>query len=495
MSEQRKIDTSKYLSPNQRAAKRFRKNKPAVIGMLVIFLSIFIAIFGYFIAPDCTTDGNEQVLQIATRKMGFEMEFLQRTKNNVPPQNNLFKRLINGIESPYEMIPITGYEFEGADVLVQEYTGESTAPNIRRIPLVDVVQPLAIEAQNTDGANGQVDFVDIFGEQRQMDVSALQSQLRENHIVKRTFLLGTDKFGRDNLSRLILGVRISLSVGLVAVLISLLIGITMGSLAGFYRKNPPLVRITDIIAFLVGISAFFYGLFGLRGSAMAEEGEPLTGFLAVLGNSTFAILLAILIVLVLAILIAVFISFLGGKLLSKRIRLNLDETIMFIINVFWSIPFLLLVFALVAALGRKSWQIFLAVGLTMWVEVARIVRGQILGVREKEFVEAAHSLGFSDARTIFKHVLPNVIGPVIVITAANFASAIIIEAGLSFLGIGVQPPKPSWGTMLKEYYSYVGTSKAFLAFLPGTAILILVLAFNLVGNGLRDALDVKTRTD
>ena len=166
---------------------------------------------------------------------------------------------------------------------------------------------------------------------------------------------------------------------------------------------------------------------------------------------------------------------------------------MYIINTFWPIPVLLLIFALILALGREFWQIYLAVGLVMWVEVARVVRGQFLSVREKDFVEAAHSLGYSDFRTIFIHILPNVIGPIIVITAANFASAIIIEAGLSFLGIGVQPPMPSWGTMLNEYYGYVGTKKSFLAFLPGTAIMLLVLAFNLVGNGLRDALDVKTR--
>ncbi|MCL4120530.1 UNVERIFIED_CONTAM: hypothetical protein GTU68_029058 [Idotea baltica] len=232
--------------------------------------------------------------------------------------------------------------------------------------------------------------------------------VESQHIISKKYLLGTDKFGRDNLSRLILGVRVSLSVGIVAVFISLLIGITMGSLAGYYR-----------------------------------------GWV--------------------------------------------DDVIMWIINVFWSIPLLLWVFALVLALGREFWQIFLAVGLVMWVEVARIVRGQFFSIREKEYVEAAQSMGFNDFRTIFKHILPNVIGPIIVITAANFASAIIIEAGLSFLGIGVQPPKPSWGTTLFEYYKYIGSDKSFLAILPGVFILILTLGFNLVGNGLRDALDVKTK--
>jgi len=126
-----------------------------------------------------------------------------------------------------------------------------------------------------------------------------------------------------------------------------------------------------------------------------------------------------------------------NKILSKQVKLPVDDFIMYIINTFWPIPVLLLIFALILALGREFWQIYLAVGLVMWVEVARVVRGQFLSVREKEYVEASEALGFGDMRTIFKHILPNTIAPLIVITAANFASAIIIEAGLSFLGIGV----------------------------------------------------------
>ena len=128
----------------------------------------------------------------------------------------------------------------------------------------------------------------------------------------------------------------------------------------------------------------------------------------------------------------------------------------------------------------------------MWVEVARVVRGQILGLREKEYIEAGKALGFSNFRIISKHILPNVLAPVIVISAANFAAAILIEAGLSFLGIGVQPPMPSWGTMIKDNYSYIILDAPYLAILPGIAIMIMVLSFMLIGNALRDALDVKT---
>jgi len=172
-------------------------------------------------------------------------------------------------------------------------------------------------------------------------------------------------------------------------------------------------------------------------------------------------------------------------------RGRIDDMVMWLINVIWSIPTLLMVIAITLVLGKGFVQVFIAVGLTMWVEVARVVRGQFISLRESAFVEAGRSMGFSHTRLMLKHMLPNAMGPVIVISAANFASAILIEAGLSFLGIGTQIPMASWGTMIKEHYGYITTDLAYLAYLPGICITLLVLAFTLVGNGLRDALDVK----
>ena len=131
----------------------------------------------------------------------------------------------------------------------------------------------------------------------------------------------------------------------------------------------------------------------------------------------------------------------------------------------------------------------------MWVDTARIVRGQFIAIRDLEFVTAAKSLGFDDARIIFRHILPNILGPVIVVACANFANAILVESGLSYIGLGIQPPAPSWGSMLNEYKDFINTNKAYLALFPGVAIMLLVLAFNLLGNGLRDALDVKGQLD
>ena len=127
----------------------------------------------------------------------------------------------------------------------------------------------------------------------------------------------------------------------------------------------------------------------------------------------------------------------------------------------------------------------------MWVDVARIVRGQVMSLKERGFVEAAQAMGFGTTRILMRHILPNVLGPVVVVAASNFATAILIESGLGYLGFGIQPPTPSWGTMLNENYGYAIGGKPFLAIIPAAAIMLMVLAFNLAGNGFRDALDVK----
>lgn len=404
-----KNDKVQYLSPNQKALKRLLKNKPAVAGMIVIVLAVLVAVFGHVIAPDKTPMANDQVLEIATEPPGFNTMMLKKRKNRLMEKEGIVKLIVSGRENHYQLVPINNYQFDGqGHIILDKYTGsKGGSKEMDTISLADVVYPLSA-SPNIQLQGNNISFNPAEGARQQASISELEQQVKQKLLTKKSYVLGTDKFGRDNLSRLILGVRVSLSVGLMAVLISLLIGVTMGSIGGYFR----------------------------------------------------------------------------GKI---------DDVVMWIINIFWSIPLLLLVFALILTLGREFWQIYLAVGLTMWVEIARVVRGQVMSIREKEYIEAAKSLGFGHVRVITKHILPNIVGPVVVLTAANFASAIIIEAGLSFLGIGVQPPNPSWGTMLNEYYAYVGTSKAFLAIVPGVAILILVLAFNLVGNGLRDALDVKTK--
>lgn len=348
------------------AWRRLKKNKGAVAGLVVIIIAVIIAIFAYFIAPDPSPYANRIILEIGGENPGFRQSFIKVKKDKDVAGTGFFRQLIAGKEDVYYYIPIISNEQNGDSIIVQKYIDDGVSDR---------------QAYHL-------------------------SQTAPDPIVKKKFLLGTDKYGRDILSRIIVGTRVSLSVGLITLLISLSIGLILGSLAGYYRGRT-------------------------------------------------------------------------------------DDIIMWFINVIWSIPTLLLVFAITLALGKGFWQVFIAVGLTMWVNVARLVRGQVLAVREMEYVEATRALGFSNLRIIVRHIWPNILGPVMVIAAGNFASAIVIEAGLSFLGIGVQPPQPSWGLMIKENYNFIITQNPMLALAPGFAIMLLVLAFNLLGNGLRDALNVR----
>lgn len=355
-------------------------------GLVVIALALLAGIFAYFIAPDHTPFANGMVLEISGQKPGFGIDMLALQKTQAAPKRSWFHRLVHGQEAAATLVPLKAWEFAGDSIRIRKYVDEATTL-AESYPLAQV----------------------LYGKDSVLtDRVAAQEAVRRQHIQTRRYWLGTDKFGRDILSRLLVGTRVSLSVGCIAVLISLTIGIFLGAVAGYFRGA-------------------------------------------------------------------------------------VDEGVMWLINVIWSVPTLLLVFAITLALGKGFWQVFVAVGLTMWVSVARIIRGQVLGLRELQFVEATRALGYGHFRTITRHILPNILGPVMVVAAGNFATAIVVEAGLSFLGVGVQPPQPSWGLMIKENYNFIITHNPLLALAPGFAIMLLVLAFNLLGNGLRDAMDVKGR--
>jgi len=394
-------------SPWRIAARRFVANRLSLVSALFVAMIAVIAMLGYLISPDSTPGANNQHLELATRKPGFKATFFLVPRNQESFTANFFSRMVNGQSNVFREIPISDYRFEGCNIILTEYTEPEDSIKIEtNFSLASVLSPNI----NTDIQWLTNDSLFVKQQEKVFSYSYddLKKQIEQKHVVKRRFLLGTDRFGRDMLSRLIIGARVSLSVGFIAVAISLLIGITLGATAGYFRG--------------------WY-----------------------------------------------------------------DDIVMWLVNVVWSIPTLLMVIALTMVLGKGFWQIFVAVGLTMWVEVARVIRGQVMSLREKEFVEAAKVMGFGTGRIIFRHILPNVLGPVIIISAGNFATAILLEAGLSFLGIGVQPPVPSWGTMIKDHYGYIIMDKAFLAILPGIAIMLLVLAFTLIGNGLRDALDPKDK--
>ena len=356
------------------ALQKFKANPLAMAGSFFIILMGLICLLGPWIRPDQSPDANEQHLVLAKLKPGTQVDFICIRKQNQSSVSLLRMRWEGGAESNWVHIPIDSIFIRDNKVHVH---------------------PLDISDAGIT-ANGF----------NPTELRAHAGEGVEAYRFQNTYLAGTDKYGRDLLSRLMAGASVSLSVGAIAVIISLLIGITLGLLAGYYR---------------------------------------------------------------------------GWA----------DRVIMWFTNVVWSIPTLILVMAITFAFGTGYWKIFLAVGLTMWVEIARLVRGQVLSVREKEYIEAARVMGLSDLRIMLKHILPNILSPVIVMAAANFASAILVEAGLSFLGLGAQIPSPSWGNIIREHVSFITTGQAYLAIVPGVLMMLLVLSFMMVGNGLRDALDVR----
>jgi peptide/nickel transport system permease protein len=377
----------------QKAWRRFRRNWPAFIALWYIVAAVLIALLGYLLAPDHSPDANTQIPEIALQSPGYEAELLPVYLNRELPPSSWLTSIFKGEESPVRYIAVVSGSLELRE---EKVFFERLGARIRsELPLVQLYHVVG-DSLKRDG--DILSWKNATKGSKQVSLAALTAQFEsQKPIIKRTFWLGTDKYGRCMLSRLLLGFRVSLVVGCIAVFISLTIGLFMGALGGYV----------------------------------------------------------------------------GGRT---------DDIVMLVVNTVWSIPTLLLVFAIVLALGRGVGIIFFAVGLTMWVDVARVVRGQVLALRGMQFVEAAKGMGFGSGR---------ILGPVLVVAAGNFATAILLESGLSYLGFGVQPPTPSWGGMLNENYGYALGGKPVLALVPALAIALTVLAFNMIGNGLRDALDVK----
>ncbi|KOY85333.1 peptide ABC transporter permease [bacterium 336/3] len=405
--------------PSYYVRKRFFRNISAVIGLGVVVIAVIIAFLGYLIMPDNTPNADDGNPHIQIKPPGFKAKILKKHKN-IPIHTPTFvEKLITGVPSEYTIIPIESYKINEQDLTVSYKVFGGIKE--QKIPVISAVKSLFVgdvnsikeAAQATNNSlfltkDNYVIYVNYEGKIEKISSSDLIKEFEKYDIEERTYWLGTDKQGRDMLSRLIFGTRISLSIGLVAVLISVLVGVSLGSLAGF----------------------------------------------------------------------------LGGKI---------DYIITWFMTVVWSIPQIMLVIAISLALGRGIWVAFIAVGLTTWVDIARLVRGEIMSIKEKQFVEASRALGLGNFRIVTRHILPNLFGPLIVVISSNFASAILTEAGLSFLGLGAQPPMPSWGMMVYEGKNYIGSANGFhMIFYPSLAISIMVLAFNLLGNGLRDAYDPKT---
>ncbi|MFD2787608.1 ABC transporter permease [Hymenobacter rubripertinctus] len=371
--------------PGYYVRQRLLRNTPAMLGLGFIVLCTLVAVLGYWVLPDNSPYANNGLVQLQKEAPGFRATILRLPRPAaVRGADNPLLTWWQGRSPRFREVPVAGYRIRGDSLITTPYQNHSA--------LADRRQAYALSA--VAGQPGS---------------AAELAPLARQNIIRRTYWLGTDKAGRDELSRLLLGTRISLGIGLVAVLISVLLGMLVGAVAGYV----------------------------------------------------------------------------GGWV---------DSLLLGLMTVVWSIPGIMLVIAISLALDSKGvWTSFVAVGLTMWVDVARVVRGQMLSLRSATFVEAGRVLGLPQSRLIARHLLPNMTGPLIVLATSNFAAAILLEAGLSFLGLGVQPPAPSWGLMVNEGFQLLGTRAGlWLTLLPGLAISLLVLSFNLLGNGLRDAYDPKT---
>lgn len=385
--------------------KSLVKNTSSLVGLIIIGIGVLVSILGANIRPDATPDANDQQLSLARLKPMSVAKFLVIHSDSVVESNFFSLLFFGGKEEADSYFPFDSLYFDKDLIYYFPHNRQGVSALGAYKKSISVV-PFLVPGADSSTYKGTNITIYKDGKDTTMEQRAYVRQILTQNTTTKFYLLGTDTFGRDLLSRIMGGTIVSLSVGIIAVLISLILGVSLGGLAGYY----------------------------------------------------------------------------GGWI---------DKAIMWIVNVVWSVPTLLMVIAITIALGKGFTQVFIAVGFTMWVEVARVVRGQFIQLREKDYITATRLMGFSDLRIIFKHLLPNAVAPLIVISAGNFSTAILLESGLSFLGVGAQVPMPSWGGIIKTHFNYITTDYAYLALIPGMCLSLLTLAFMLVGNGLRDALDVR----
>jgi len=288
------------------------------------------------------------------------------------------------------------------------------------------------------------------------------------------YLFGTDELGRDVFSRMMQGAWVSLTVGFVAVGIAVLIGILLGGISGYYGQNS--MRVDQIFLWtilIIGVGLLLAGITILGGILLVLGGVLMVFFQWLRKRESEGV------------------ETVQARVLGMR-AISIDTLIMRFVDIMLCFPSFFLILTVVALLPASIYNIMIVIGLTSWMGTTRFVRAEFLSLRDQDFVTAARALGVSDWRIIFRHMIPNAIAPVLVSATISIATAILTEAGLSFLGFGVPPPHATWGNILSDGKNFIFDAP-WLTFIPGVAILIVVLSFNLFGEGIRDILNPKLR--
>ncbi|MCB9334847.1 MAG: ABC transporter permease [Flavobacteriales bacterium] len=449
MSDNKKTQKEKDFSFRKYAWKQFKKNKPSIISFYILILLVVVALSAHFIA-------NDQPLFAKYRGKTFYPAF-QTYFNSAKVDSTINPNTGNWEKLQFDITDWKQLELESVVWAPIPYSPEKPDRYNR-----EYVSPSAVQYyKNPEGKR-----------------VVAPGKFRHH--------LGTDAIGRDVASGLIHGTKVSLLVGIISMGIASIIGITLGALAGFFGdKNLVATRFRYYMTILGVILGFFYG-FIARSLSITE------GFNNGIGSGLLQLAISLILLVGVTLLLNMF-----GKLklpgfLGKDTNVPVDSIVSRSIEILNSMPRLLLIITISAIMKERSLTILMVIiGITSWTGIARFTRAEFLKIRELEYLQAAKALGYSNRRTMVKHALPNGLAPVFVSIAFGIASAILIESGLSFLGIGVPDEAVTWGSLLslgrQEFEAW------WLVMFPGAAIFITITVYNLIGEGLRDALDPKLK--
>lgn len=357
------------------------------LSLAFILVISLVALFAYPLSPDDSPNANRMIPELSAKAPGFSKLFLKLPLQTGATSGTPWLRTVATGRPPlYRLLPVNSFFFARDSIIVAHYIDKGKQETLSFL-ISDLLPPTM----------------------QQQALGGQQMAVFNDALVTRRFYLGTDRYGRDVLSRLILGSRVSLAAGFTAMLLSMAIGIILGIAAGYYR-----------------------------------------GWV--------------------------------------------DRILLYLTDVHWAVAGLLLVFAITLSFGRGFWQLVIAIALIMWPGTARSIRGQVIALQQLDYITAAKTQGLTNTRIIFRHILPNLAGLLLSIAAANLASAVLIEAGLSFLGLGVQPPVPLWGALLREYLGLLPTGSLLPVLVPGILITALAGAFNVLSHALRQLQDESRRS-